>query len=191
MDVLFSILTLAATLVFVLFICFAIFLLRIFTGKSLKSSLYPPVMGTVFHQLFYFNRMYDVHTSYARQHPTFRLLALSHSECYTVDPRNIEHVLKTRFNQYPKGEYNYSIIRDLFGDGIFAVDGDRWRQQRKLASFEFSTRVLRDFSCAVFRRNSVKLARIVSEYAIGNQTLDIQVTMNSVLGLGLHSFHQI
>lgn len=191
MDLLFSVLTLAATAVFILFISFSIFLLRIYTGKSLKSSLYPPVKGTVFHQLFYFNKLYDEFTSYAREHPTFRLLALSHSEFYTVDPRNVEHVLKTHFNQYSKGEYNCTIVRDLFGDGIFAVDGDRWRHQRKLASFEFSTRVLRDFSCAVFRRNAANLAGIVSEHEMGKQTLDIQVsrTGNWVLSLRLHSFH--
>ena len=190
MDILFSVVTLAATAVFILFISFSFFLLRIYTGKSLRSSLHPPVKGTVFHQLFYFNRIYDELTSYAREHPTFRLLALSHSEFYTVDPRNVEHVLKTRFNQYSKGEYNCTIVRDLLGDGIFAVDGDRWRQQRKLASSEFSTRVLRDFSCAVFRRNAAKLAGIVSEHEMGKQTLDIQVsrTGNSVLSLRLPSF---
>ncbi|XXG43180.1 hypothetical protein AAC387_Pa01g3280 [Persea americana] len=79
---------------------------------------------------------------------------------------------------YSKGEYNYSITRDLFGDGIFTVDGDRWRQQRKVVSFEFSTRVLRDFSCGVFRRNAAKMAGIVSEYAMGKQSLDIQVSRN-------------
>ncbi|KAJ8650111.1 hypothetical protein MRB53_003134 [Persea americana] len=189
MDILFSVVTLAATAVFILFISFSFFLLRIYTGKSLRSSLHPPVKGTVFHQLFYFNRIYDELTSYAREHPTFRLLALSHSEFYTVDPRNVEHVLKTRFNQYSKGEYNCTIVRDLLGDGIFAVDGDRWRQQRKLASSEFSTRVLRDFSCAVFRRNAAKLAGIVSEHEMGKQTLDIQdllmkCTLDSIFKVG-------
>ena len=75
------------------------------------------------------------------------------------DVRNVEHILKTKFDKYAKGKYNGDILRDLFGEGIFAVDGDRWKQQRKLSSFEFSTRVLRDFSCVVFRGSAAKLVR--------------------------------
>lgn len=96
---------------------------------------------------------------------------------YTTDIRNIEHVLKTNFDKYTKGKYNQDILTDLFGKGIFTVDGDKWRQQRKLASFEFSTRVLRDFSCSVFRRNAAKLVRVVSEMAIADQIFDMQDTL--------------
>ena len=66
-------------------------------------------------------------------------------------------------------------MRDLFGDGIFSVDGDKWRHQRKLASFEFSTKVLRDFSTAVFRTNAAKLASKVSVAALAKQTMNLQV----------------
>lgn len=66
-------------------------------------------------------------------------------------------------------------MRDLFGDEIFAVDGDKWRHQRKLSSYEFSTKVLRDFSTAVFRVNASKLATKVSEGAVSRQMMDLQV----------------
>ena len=53
---------------------------------------------------------------------------------------------------------------------------DKWRQQRKLASFEFSTRVLRDYSYAVFRRNTTKLVRVVHKLLDdGRQAFDMQV----------------
>lgn len=84
-------------------------------------------------------------------------------------------MLKTNFDKYSKGKYNQEIMTDLFGEGIFAVDGDKWRQQRKLASFEFSTRVLRDFSCSVFRRNGAKLVKLISEIAIAERVFDMQV----------------
>ena len=80
------------------------------------------------------------------------------------------------FDKYSKGEYNQDVIKDLFGHGIFAVDGDKWRQQRKLASFEFSTRVLRDFSCAVFRTNAAKLVKVITEFAVMGRVLDMQVS---------------
>ncbi|XP_021825693.1 cytochrome P450 704C1-like isoform X2 [Prunus avium] len=140
-----------------LFLTLSLFILRIFTGKSIRNPNYPPVKGTVFHQLLYFNRLYDYQTEVAKEHSTYRLLAPDRSAVYTTDMRNIEHVLKTNFGSYSKGEYNQAILADIFGQGIFIVDGEKWKQQRKLASFEFSTRVLRDVSCSVFRRNAAKL----------------------------------
>ncbi|KVH91172.1 cytochrome P450 [Cynara cardunculus var. scolymus] len=136
----------AATTLLLIIITFSALLLRIFVGKSVKNPNYPPILGTVFGQLFYFNTLHDYFADFALKHPTFRLLAPDQSELYTTDVRNIEHVLKTNFGNYSKGEYNKDIVTDLFGNGIFAVDGVKWKQQRKLASFEFSTRVLRDFS---------------------------------------------
>lgn len=70
-------------------------------------------------------------------------------------------------------------MNDLLGDGIFAVDGEKWRHQRKLASFEFSTKVLRDFSTAVFLSNAVKLASKVSTAAGGEIVIDLQVCIVS------------
>ncbi|XP_043693734.1 cytochrome P450 704C1-like [Telopea speciosissima] len=162
-----------ASFCFVL-ICFCVLLLRIFMGKSLKHPQYPPVMGTVFHSLLCFNRVYDHYTDVARKYKTFRLLSPSNSEIFTTDPRNVEHILKTNFDKYSKGSQNYEILEDLFGHGIFNTNGDKWRQQRKIASFEFSTRNLRDFSCAVFRTKSAKLAETILGFGVKNQTFDIQ-----------------
>lgn len=66
-------------------------------------------------------------------------------------------------------------MNDLFGDGIFAVDGDKWRHQRKLASLEFSTKVLRDFSTVVFRTNAGKLVSKVSQASNAKEVIDMQV----------------
>lgn len=78
-----------------------------------------------------------------------------------------------------QGWYNYGHLSDLLGDGIFTVDGDKWRDQRKVSSHEFSTRVLRDFSSIIFRKNVVKLADILTRAATSNQTIDIQVSMHT------------
>lgn len=74
-----------------------------------------------------------------------------------------------------QGEYIYSVLKELFGDGIFLADGDRWRHQRKLASYEFSTRNLREFSSTVFRENAVKLAGKVSDAVAASKALEMQV----------------
>ncbi|XP_059634032.1 cytochrome P450 704C1-like [Cornus florida] len=135
---------------------------------------YHPIGGTIFNQLINFNRVHHYMTDLAGKYRTYRLISPFRNEIYTADPANVEYMLKTNFENYGKGEYNYTILRDLLGDGIFTVDGDKWRQQRKVSSYEFSTRVLRDFSSTVFRKNVAKLANIVSEAASSNQTMDIQ-----------------
>ncbi|XP_042500101.1 cytochrome P450 704C1-like [Macadamia integrifolia] len=174
MDFLSGIVSSAMVSFFLVLICFCVLLLKTFMGKSLNHPQYPPVMGTVFHELLYFNCLYDYHTDLARKHRTFRLLAPSNNELFTTDPRNVEHILKTNFDKYSKGSHDHEILEDLLGHGIFNVDGDKWRQQRKIASFEFSTRVLRDFSCSVFRRKAAKLAETIMGFGAMNQTFDIQ-----------------
>ncbi|XP_030474403.1 cytochrome P450 704C1-like isoform X2 [Syzygium oleosum] len=170
-------------------VAFALLLLKTFTGKSLRSSKYPPVRGTVFVQLIYFNQLYDYLTGVVRQSPTFRLLAPDQSEIYTADPRNVEHVLKTNFDRYTKGKFNIEIMKDLFGEGIFVVDGEKWKKQRKVASFEFATRVLRDFSCSVFRKNAAKLVKVVDELSAASEGFDMQdilmrCTLDSIFKVG-------
>uniref|UniRef100_A0A7N0UZA6 Cytochrome P450 n=1 Tax=Kalanchoe fedtschenkoi TaxID=63787 RepID=A0A7N0UZA6_KALFE len=166
-----------------------LFVGKIFIGKSANSPAYPPVKGTVFHQILYVNRLYDHQTELARTCPTYRLLAPYESAVFTADIRNIEHVLKTRFDKYSKGRFNLEALADLFGKGIFLADGEQWRHQRKISSYEFSTRVLRDFSCRVFRSGAGKLARAVSSAAKLHQSLDIQdllmrCTLDSIFKVG-------
>ncbi|XP_030535476.1 cytochrome P450 704C1-like [Rhodamnia argentea] len=142
-------------------------------GKA-AAKKYHPVAGTVLNQLLNFGRLHHYMTDLAGKHRTYRLLSPFRSEVYTSDPANVEYMLKTNFENYGKGWYNYSLLKDLLGDGIFTVDGDKWRQQRKVSSYEFSTKVLRDFSSVVFRRNAAKLANILSEAASTDQIVDIQ-----------------
>lgn len=64
----------------------------------------------------------------------------------TSDPRNLEHLLKTKFSNFPKGEYFRDTVRDLLGDGIFNADDDTWQRQRKTASIEFHSAKFRQLT---------------------------------------------
>ncbi|KAK1416366.1 hypothetical protein QVD17_32157 [Tagetes erecta] len=64
----------------------------------------------------------------------------------TSDPRNLEHLLKTRFQVYPKGLYFRYAMQDLLGNGIFNADDDIWRNQRKTASIEFHSSKFRNMT---------------------------------------------
>ncbi|KAI3816401.1 hypothetical protein L1987_16095 [Smallanthus sonchifolius] len=64
----------------------------------------------------------------------------------TSDPRNVEHLLKTRFQAYPKGPYFRHALRDLLGNGIFNADNEIWQKQRKTASIEFHSSKFRNMT---------------------------------------------
>ncbi|PHT47360.1 hypothetical protein CQW23_11568 [Capsicum baccatum] len=188
MDILYTIFTCVAILLFICVAPILVLIVRIYIGKSIRNPKYAPVVGTVFHQLFYFKTLYDYQTEVAKKTPTSRLLSLEQSEIYTTDSRNIEHILKTNFGKYSKGKQNQEVIDDLFGKGIFAVDGEKWKQQRKLASFEFSARVLRDFSCTVFRKGAAKLVGKVFELSVANHVFDMQELL---MGCSLDSIFKV
>ncbi|BAF15529.1 Os04g0573900 [Oryza sativa Japonica Group] len=141
-----------------------------------KKRRYPPVAGTMFHQLLNFGRLLEYHTELSRKYRTFRMLTPTCNYVYTVEPANVEHILKTNFANYGKGPMTHDVLEDLLGDGIFNVDGGMWRQQRKVASLEFSTRVLRDYSSAVFRDTAAELAGILERgpAAKGRERVDMQ-----------------
>ncbi|XP_026398350.1 alkane hydroxylase MAH1-like [Papaver somniferum] len=69
----------------------------------------------------------------------------------TCHPQNIEYILKTNFNNFPKGE-DFRDVFDILGDGIFNVDSDRWKIQRKFAHAEFSSREFRTLVSSTNRK---------------------------------------
>ncbi|KAI9159901.1 hypothetical protein LWI28_003111 [Acer negundo] len=115
-------------------------------------------------------------TLHASTKPTGFLVFLgSTSQVLTVDPVNVEYMLKTNFANYGKRWSNDITVIDLLGEGIFNVDGKKWHHQRKLTSYEFSTKTLRDFNNVVSRTNAIKLAQILADQAAAsNRSIDIQ-----------------
>lgn len=78
---------------------------------------------------------------------TFRGPWFSTLNCIvTSDPRNLEHLLKTKFSIFPKGPYFRDTVRDLLGDGIFSADDETWQRQRKTASLEFHSAKFRQLT---------------------------------------------
>ncbi|KAK4360230.1 hypothetical protein RND71_019182 [Anisodus tanguticus] len=78
---------------------------------------------------------------------TFRGPWFTNLNCVvTSDPRNLEYLLKTKFSNFPKGDYFRSTVRDLLGDGIFSADDEIWQKQRKTASIEFHSAKFRNMT---------------------------------------------
>ncbi|OAY75723.1 Cytochrome P450 86A22 [Ananas comosus] len=107
----------------------------------------------------------------------------------TCEPRNLEHVLKARFDNYPKGPTWHAVFGDLLGDGIFNTDGEAWLLQRKTAALEFTTRTLRHaMSRWVSRSVHLRLLPILADAADARAPLDLQdlllrLTFDNICGL--------
>lgn len=84
------------------FAAIALTVFIIFRSFIHKKGRYHVVGGTMLDLLFNFRSMHDHMTSLARKHKTYRLLGFHRSEVYTVDPVNVEYILKTNFANYAK-----------------------------------------------------------------------------------------
>ncbi|KMZ72076.1 hypothetical protein ZOSMA_16G00400 [Zostera marina] len=105
----------------------------------------------------------------------------------TCDPKNIEHILKNGFDNYPKGPTWHAVFHDLLGNGIFNSDGDVWLFQRKTAALEFTTKTLRQaMSRWVNRAIHLRLLPILENADGGSvdlQDLLLRLTFDNICGL--------
>ncbi|BBN70287.1 cytochrome P450, family 86, subfamily A, polypeptide 8 [Prunus dulcis] len=107
----------------------------------------------------------------------------------TCDPKNLEHILKTRFDNYPKGPTWQSVFHDLLGEGIFNSDGDTWLFQRKTAALEFTTRTLRQAMARwVSRSIKLRFCPILQSAELESKPVDLQdlllrLTFDNICGL--------
>ncbi|PHH84806.1 hypothetical protein CDD83_1342 [Cordyceps sp. RAO-2017] len=63
----------------------------------------------------------------------------------TVDPRNIEAILSTNFDDYSLG-LRAPTFRPVLGSGIFTQDGAAWKQSRQLLRPQFASNRLQTFN---------------------------------------------
>ncbi|KAI7902864.1 cytochrome P450 [Cokeromyces recurvatus] len=108
----------------------------------------------------------------------------------TIDPRNVEHILKHNFENYVKGPQFNTATGDLLGHGIFNANGEQWKYQRKTASHIFNVKNFRDRFTEVF----VKELNVMSEYILdkavnGHEIIDFhdvmfRFTLDSFILLG-------
>lgn len=98
----------------------------------------------------------------------------------TANPKNVEYMLKTRFDNFPKGKPFSAILGDFLGCGIFNVDGDMWRFQRKMASLELDRYSIRSFAFEIVNNEiERRLIPLLSTFSASNRgrngsVLDLQ-----------------
>ncbi|KAK8476128.1 hypothetical protein V6N13_102278 [Hibiscus sabdariffa] len=93
----------------------------------------------------------------------------------TVDPSNVEYMLKTNLNNLPKGSHYRERFLDLLGDGIFNSDDESWKQQRQLAKVEMhSSRFVQHSFRAMQDIVHRKLLVLLEKLAVSGQCFDLQ-----------------
>ncbi|CAM6028396.1 unnamed protein product [Sphagnum balticum] len=84
-------------------------------------------------------------------------------------------MLKTNFANYPKGPETCNNLNDLLGRGIFSVDGELWKLQRKVAIHEFTTRSLRSFMQQIVQVElDTRLIPLLSHTCSAGVVVDLQ-----------------
>ncbi|KAK9090275.1 hypothetical protein Sjap_023452 [Stephania japonica] len=109
-----------------------------------------PVLGIIPTFLFHATNVYDwITDALIESGGTFRYRGMWLGGAHgvlTVDPSNIEYMLKTKFKNFPKGKYYRKRFSDLLGSGIFNADDELWRDQRRVATSEMHSSRFIDYS---------------------------------------------
>ncbi|OEL32231.1 Cytochrome P450 94C1 [Dichanthelium oligosanthes] len=93
----------------------------------------------------------------------------------TANPANVEYMLKTNFDNFPKGKTFAALLGDLLGGGIFNVDGDAWRHQRKMASLELGSVAVRSYAYKIIAQEvEARLMPLLADAADGGAVIDLQ-----------------
>ncbi|KAI4384160.1 hypothetical protein MLD38_002348 [Melastoma candidum] len=93
----------------------------------------------------------------------------------TVDPANVEYMLKTNFRNFRKGKYYRERFVDLLGDGIFNADDELWKEQRRAAASEMhSPRFVHHSFRSMQELVHDKLMKILERMAESCGVIDLQ-----------------
>ncbi|XP_050133806.1 cytochrome P450 94B3-like [Malus sylvestris] len=165
-----------AMILYVLHVIFSRFR-RVYEFSCQGPASYP-VIGCFIS--FYYNRsrLLDWYTDLLAESTTNTIVVHrlgARRTVVTANPDNVEYMLKTNFNNFPKGKPFTEILGDFLGYGIFNVDGELWRTQRKLASHEFSTKSLREYMVRTLEEEVEKgLLPLMESLATAAQVVDLQ-----------------
>ncbi|KAI3908990.1 hypothetical protein MKW98_008938 [Papaver atlanticum] len=110
----------------------------------------------------------------------------------TCHHQNIEYILKTDFNNFPKGPV-FRQIFDPLGDGILNADSDAWKVQRRMAHTAFIASEFKDLYSNMSRKIvEEQLVPLLAHVAKTRSIIDLQevcsrfafdVSMNAAFGV--------
>ncbi|CAH8358992.1 unnamed protein product [Eruca vesicaria subsp. sativa] len=170
----------APTLVLLPFLVLVVLILS--TGKSVcvGKHIAPktfPVIGCLISFYKNRNRLLDWYTELLTESPSGTVIIkrlAARRTVVTANPSNVEYILKTNFDNYPKGKPFTEILGDFLGDGIFNVDGNLWLKQRRLATHDFTPKSLREYVAVLRKEVQDELLSFLDAAAKDSQPFDLQ-----------------
>ncbi|KAG6620743.1 Cytochrome P450 [Phytophthora cinnamomi] len=93
-----------------------------------------------------------------------------------TSPAAYEDVFKTQFDVFVRGPGE--TVLEVLGEGIFNVDGDKWRHQRRVTSHLFSMHMLKDCMNAVVREKTIQLREVLAKCAERGQPVSMKSLLN-------------
>ncbi|WJX12038.1 hypothetical protein P8452_02578 [Trifolium repens] len=142
------------------------------TATTIPKSY--PVVGSIFSIAANFHRRVHWISDILHTVPSSTFIlhrAFGSRQVFTANPAVVQHILKTNFSCYRKGQTLHRSVGDFLGNGIFNADGETWKFQRQISSHEFNTKSLRKFvETVVDLELTDRLLPILSE-ASRNQTI--------------------
>jgi len=91
---------------------------------------------------------------------------------------DLKHILKTNWHNYRKnydGDLGFDVnFKEVMGEGVFAVDGDKWKVHRKVASHLFSVSKLKSKMESVFNDHSTRLVKALQQLQHDKKPVDLQ-----------------
>ncbi|KAK6252438.1 hypothetical protein QUC31_014158 [Theobroma cacao] len=144
-----------------------------------KGPMLWPVLGVIPSVFLHMNDIYDWATrALINAGGTFPYRGMWMGGSYgiiTVDPSNIEYMLKTNFKNFPKGKYYRERFCDLLGGGIFNSDDESWKEQRQLAKLEMhSSRFIEHSIQSMQDIVHQKLMNLLKKLANSGHCFDLQ-----------------
>ncbi|XXG41280.1 hypothetical protein AAC387_Pa01g1776 [Persea americana] len=149
------------------------------SGRPYPTEPRPyPLVGHLLHFLKNRDRFLDWSTEFLAHNPTNTVTycrpGVGHG-IITANPMNVEYMLKTNFQNYPKGEAFNDILEDFLGRGIFNSDGEIWKVQRNTASFEFNTKSFRNFVLSTIHHEmQYRMLPLLQKASKNQNTIDLQ-----------------
>lgn len=123
------------------------------------------------------NNLYDWSTHEILKTPTMtmRICVPIREVIRTANPANVEHILKTKFENYPKGHHFRSLFSDFAGVGMLNSDGREWKLQRKFASPFFSMQMLKGLALSSVQRElTQRFTPVLDNFCEGKTMVDLQ-----------------
>jgi len=158
------------------------------TKLVLPGPIHFPIIGSLYEFIKNKNRFYnwmlDCAKKYGGQGVFYFSIPVKTPYIIIIKPEYIREVLKDNMDLYHRQPI-YQVCDELLGQGIFNVDGLKWRQQRRIASHGFSTKQLNENALKCFKKCASTLKHKIALFAESNQTFDIKdlffrTTMDSI-----------